>query len=427
MNPTPRRAKGLGTIIERSDGRYEARIRKDGKSYSEYAKTQVDAEEKLVFLRARVLGQDAPTAPRHVTVAEFLKEFVAHRSHGLSVKTIEGYKYYASKVDATLGSMRLRQVGVKDLRRFFRDLNDTQLCLSTERRVFQILKGMFGDAHEQEYITKNPMEHIKGPSGSRDSPAQVWSANEVNKFLQTAKDQRLYAAFYTLLVVGLRIGELSALTWDDLKSNKLAITKTAAYIKGKLEISSPKTPNSKRTIILPPDVVAVLKAHRERQEEEFDVSGRQVQGNLMFPSTVGKVLRLCSFTKTFGHIMQKAGVTRIRVHDMRHTCATLSLKRGVPAEVLAERLGHDVATLLGIYSHIDDERREEGTLSLEQLTAPSRGRSGHRSASGISDALRCVLNSELDLKHHNMTSPGLDELVDKLTEAVFGTLGTLLR
>lgn len=147
------------------------------------------------------------------------------------------------------------------------------------------------------------------------------------------------------------------MTWNDFLNGELDISKTAQYIEKELVVGPPKTLNSNRTLILSADVVDVLKKHREDQAAEFGSKGKEIKGNLIFPNREGRVFHRGTFADTFDLLAERAGVPRRRVHDLRHTCATLMRKAGVPLEIMAERLGHDVTTTIRLYSHIDDEQR----------------------------------------------------------------------
>ena len=402
-------------------------MRKHGKSHSKYTSTKIEAEEELVYLRARLSGQEMQTAPQKIMLKDYLREYAAHRSHELRQSTKELYDHYVARINGALGHLPLKQVAVGDIRNFFRHLHDTGLSLSVRRKIFQLLKGMFRDAHGQDYIEKDPMNFVDSPKGHTDSPAQAWTENEVCKFLETAKGHRLYANFYVLLVIGLRIGELSALTWSDFKNNKLTVNKTAQYLKTGLEIGETKNKNGKRTILLPPDVIKVLKEHREQQADEFDVAGKQVKGNLIFPNINGEVLQLKSFTYAFNRLIEEAGVKRIRVHDMRHTCATLSIKRGVPIWIVAERLGHDPVTLMRTYNHIDDEQRERHVLGLNQLTgSPRHDLEREGIPQNIMDTLRKTIETELVPTGESATTVDVDELITKISTKILDAFFTLL-
>ena len=145
--------------------------------------------------------------------------------------------------------------------------------------------------------------------------------------------------------MGLRRGELLALRWEDLdvQNRTLSINKSVARQNGKLVISTPKTPNSIRTVLLPEDTVKLLVEEHEKHPAN----------PYLFPSPrTGETWDADGFRRLHDRIIKEIGAEHVRFHDMRHTFATLSLKSGVDVRTLSETLGHFSAGFtLSTYVH----------------------------------------------------------------------------
>ena len=167
----------------------------------------------------------------------------------------------------------------------------------------------------------------------------------IEPYLSAAKEHGILAPMYLELTTGLRRGELLALRWGDLdvQNRTLSINKSLARQDGKLVISTPKTPNSIRTGLLPEDTVKLL----------VEEHARHPANPYLFPSPrTGETWDPDGFRRLHDRIIKEIGAEHVRFHDMRHTFATLSLKSGVDVRTLSETLGHFSAGFtLSTYVH----------------------------------------------------------------------------
>jgi integrase len=166
----------------------------------------------------------------------------------------------------------------------------------------------------------------------------------------------LVAAWTLLLTRGLRRGELAGLRWDavDLEGRAVQIVRTRVIVDGKAVESVPKTEAGRRTIPLDPALTVCLKSHRTRQAAERLAAGEAWRdGGYVFTDQLGRPLYPDLFSERFDALSAAAGLRRIRLHDLRHTTASLLIAAGVPVKVVAELLGHASPTITqSIYQHV---------------------------------------------------------------------------
>ena len=142
-------------------------------------------------------------------------------------------------------------------------------------------------------------------------------------------------------------------------------------VKGGKQYAEPKTPATKRTIDLSSETVKVLEGQKARLERERAVMARHpkpdkwIEEDLVFPNARGRALDSSTLSHAFRKLCKEAGVRPIRIHDLRHTHASLLAFHGVPAKVISDRLGHtNVGFTLRVYTHLYDAQRKEGALEL---------------------------------------------------------------
>jgi integrase len=185
---------------------------------------------------------------------------------------------------------------------------------------------------------------------------RTWTRDELRTFLSNAKDDRLYAAWVLLATTGMRRGELLGLRWTDLDfdNGHAAVRQTLSSVGGKVTFSTPKTAKSRRNIPLDPATIEALRQHREAQDKERDTWAEVYTDlDLVFCREDGSVVRPDTITRQFHELSKQAGVPLIRLHDVRHSYASLGLAAGTHPKVMAERLGHaTVGITLDTYSHV---------------------------------------------------------------------------
>jgi integrase len=201
---------------------------------------------------------------------------------------------------------------------------------------------------------------------------RVLSPDDVRELLQTATEDR-YEALYVLAVsTGLRQGELLALRWQDidLEARTLQVRQTLHRTRGEYVFSQPKTAKSRRLVILATAAVSALRRRRVLQaEDRLQIGAIWQDYDLVFTNEIGGPIDAGNLrTRSFQHLLQRAGLPRVRFHDLRHTAATLMLGRGIHPKVVSEMLGHSqIAITLDLYSHVTPTMQREAAQAMDEL------------------------------------------------------------
>ena len=256
----------------------------------------------------------------------------------------------------TLGRMNLRSLTPTHVRTLLANKAVDGLGTRSVQIIHSTLRTMLSEAMREELIERNVATVVRPPSVQRVE-VQPWSTEEASRFLATSADHRLHALFAVGVALGLRKGELLALRWDDvdLEGGVVHVRQNVQRLPEiGLVFGPPKSNKSRRTIPLPAASAKVLRTNRANQAAEALALGPAwVESGLVFTSAVGTVIEPRNLNRFLDELIAKAGVRRIRFHDLRHTCASLLLAQNVPARIVMEILGHSqLAMTTDLYSHV---------------------------------------------------------------------------
>lgn len=231
------------------------------------------------------------------------------------------------------------------------------LSAKTVRYIHTILHKALADAVDSGLIAVNVAERSKPPRPRSRPSAEIgfWGAEELGVFLGLVRGHRLEAAWRIAAMTGMRRGEVLGLRWKDIDFDaaRVSVRQTLVSVSYRVMVSTPKNHRA-RVIDLDPDTNQLLKAHRGAQRLDREESGADYQdSDLVFCMEDGTWLHPDSFSQAFGRLVASTTLPRIRLHDLRHTHATIALKAGVPIKVISERLGHEnPAFTMKQYAHV---------------------------------------------------------------------------
>lgn len=214
-------------------------------------------------------------------------------------------------------------------------------------------------------VTRNVAGLVEAPTVRRQEVIPL-SAEESRRILATASGRRNAARWSVALALGLRQGEALGLRWRDvdLGEGTLAIRHALQRQPGRgLIFTEPKSAAGRRALALPPPLLRALREHRDAQNRERLAAGSEWQDyDLVFAQPSGQPIDPSADYAAWKGLLRAAGVRAARLHDARHTAATLLLTQGVPARVAMQILGHSQISLtLGTYSHVAPELARDAT------------------------------------------------------------------
>ena len=203
---------------------------------------------------------------------------------------------------------------------------------------------------------RNVANVADAPTTSRNSRTMsVWTSDELRAFLDAISDHYLYPLYLLAATTGMRRAELAGLVWRnvDLDTARLTVSQQLLSVEYKLIDSDLKTPTSRRTIDLDPHTVTQLRLHRRHQLEDRMATGRRHKDGYVFAKPDGSPIHPDLISQTLERLLAKIDLPRIRLHDLRHTHATILLQQGINPKVVSERLGHaSVSFTMDVYQHV---------------------------------------------------------------------------
>ena len=283
---------------------------------------------------------------------------------------------YQQTIDAhlkpMLGMIQIRELTGQHVQVLIGKKVEEGLSPRTIRGIRAVLRSALSDAVKWRVVPFNAATAASLPRASRVD-VRVFTPEEARKFLAEAESDRLGAIFSVALAVGLRLGEALGLRWIDvdLERSQLHVRQALQRIDGELRFVEPQSEQSRRTVALPDLVATILKRHRTRQlEERLKAGSRWKDQGLVFTTTIGTPLDERNVRRAFCSILRRAELPTIRIHDLRHTCASLLLVQGVHPRIVMETLGHSQISLtMDTYSHVLPALQQEAARQIDSLLA----------------------------------------------------------
>jgi integrase len=369
------RGHGEGSILERENGKFQAQILVSGRRLSRTCATKKDAQkwirETLEKADQGMLAIDG----RKVAAEAFLDQWLAATKPSIKPKTYQQYEGIIRRhLKPKLGKLKLAGLKPHQLQGLYAEKLEAGLSARTVRLVYVVMRHALDDAVRWNLVPRNVAVATTPPRPSRKEMA-VWTPEQARAFLKGVAGERQEAVYHVAVSCGLRVGELLGLRWDDvnLDTGRLQVRRTIQRL-GKgigLVVGEPKSEKGRRQVAIPAPAVESLRRWRVRQlEERLFAGGRWHDEGYIFATRIGTPYEPRNLLDDFVRDSARLGLPRIRLHDLRHTCATMLLTQGVPPKVVQEMLGHSqIAMTMDIYSHVLPSMQEAAALAMERVLA----------------------------------------------------------
>lgn len=384
-----RRSNGEGTIFKRNDWRWTGQITLDlgneqYKRKTVYGKTQKEVKDKLEYLRMEC-RQGRVIETSDMPLEEWLHIWITNYKPNLKITTRESYEsYIATHINGSkIGKIPLNKLKTTDLQTFYNaKLNGTyknqkqKLSSTTVRYINIIIKSALKQAVNNRMINDNACNAVVLPKKNKIEIIPL-TKEEVIQFLNVAKKDRLYTLYLLEMMTGLRRGEILGLKWSDIDFEKGKInvihnlyrinnTDENATTKYKLELLTPKTETSKRSIPINQLMIEELLKHKEKQDlEKMYYASDYKDLGMVFTRPNGDYISPREFLRQYQKLLSTAGLEKKRFHDLRHTVASLLINANENPKVIQQLLGHStISTTLDIYAHVMGETMNKSIDTL---------------------------------------------------------------
>ena len=332
--------------------------------------TKKDAEKRLSELLHQ-LDNGTFIKPGKTTLGEYLEKWLSeYVKPNLSPRGFERYRSIVTHYFVPeMGNIILTQLKPEHIQKHYISMLNKYLSAGTVRYHHAVIHKALQTAIKWGLLNHNAADSVDVPH-SHQNEMQTWDEYEVNRFLETARDSYYYALFHTALFTGMRRSELLALQWRDIDFHQIHVNRSLHQLRdGSYMFTQPKSAKSRRTIALSPSSVLTLTEHKEKQEGMRAMLGTPLKNDdLVFSTPDGKPLRPNTVTRAWAMLAAKAGVKPIRLHDARHSHASLMLKQGVHPKIVQERLGHSsIQITLDTYSHVAPRLQQAAAESFDRL------------------------------------------------------------
>lgn len=371
-----RRGHGEGTIHHRSDGRWVATedlgwVNGKRKRKSVYGKTRREVAEKLARIQ-KDKREGFPLGDDRQDMAQFLTNWLTGAKPTIGPATWMRYEQYVRcHALPAIGSVRLTALSAQHLQELYADRLAAGLSPTTVKHLHRVISRALSQAVRQGLVARNVASLVDPPKTPRHK-MQTLSSEQARVLLAAARGDRLEAVYVLALSTGMRQGEILGLRWSDvdLDQQRLQIRGTLQHRDGQLVVGEPKTASSRRQVVLSTTAIDALRRHRSAQaEERLRLGEGWVDSDFVFTNQLGGPIDAGNLrSREFQPLLERAGLPKIRFHDLRHTAATLLLGEGVHPKIVSEMLGHaQVSITLDTYSHATPSMHHEAADVLDRV------------------------------------------------------------
>lgn len=368
-----RRSNGEGSVYQTADGRWRAALLVtnpiDGTQSRRFVSGRSRAE---TVRRLDALRYDAAAGSftSDETTGEYLARWLIGAKGRLRPSTYaECVRHVESYFVPAIGTIPLSRLTALDMERAMAGLLARGYSPATVHHARSTVRRALHDAQRDGLLLRNVAALARPPRAERREMRPMTSI-EVRALLDATADDPMGPIFALAVSSGLRLGELLGLYWSDVGDGALTVRRSLARAEGGgWALAEPKTARSRRTVMLPHVAVDGLQRQQEQQEAARQAVGTawQDRAGLIFTDAVGRHLQPSAVSHAFRLAADRLGLASVRLHDLRHTAATLMLGAGVSLKVVSETLGHSsIGITADVYAHVTPKLRREAADAMDR-------------------------------------------------------------
>lgn len=339
-----------------------------GKRRQTRRRFRTEQEARKAFSTISAEAHAGTFVPRKtLTVAEVIDSYLESR-HTLRASSLSKLTYDLDVLRQFHGDKSIQSLTKADIDKMVKSLTEGGTTTPKGRvrrpwgskatnKVIASSARLLEDAKRQGLVARNVAEHVsRVATAHRDMSS--FTEDEVRQLLNSIEDDRLAHAWH-LALSGMRRGEIAGLRWTDVDTDArtLTIRNNRVSAGGRAVEGDPKSFTSRRTLPIPERLHVALTAARERQRIERDLAGSAYRsGTYVVSNEIGDAYSPAVLSRYWRDMLVRVGMRHIRLHDARHTCATLMHLQGVPVSVIAAWIGHaDASLTMRLYAHSQDD------------------------------------------------------------------------
>lgn len=360
-----RRPSGEGSIFQDQRGFWVAKITlTDGTRREKHSKRQDIVKKWLLTARSELRDGILPK-DENITVSQFFTSYKdAVWKHTMRPKTLEVRSYLLrNHILPDIGSIKLMGLRPDHIQSLYSKKLDQGLSKLTVLMLHSIIHKALGHAVKWGMVARNVSNLVEAPKREK-KPMSVWTPEQVLHFLEATKDHPYWLIWVLAIYGSMRRGEILGIHCEDIDFKKatVLVQYSVQSRKGGTFLSKPKTESSVRVVKLPEDALTATRNYLDHLNRKEGLIFRSSTGNFIHPSNV---------VRAFKHETKKAGLPKIRFHDLRHTSVSLLAAAGVHPKVIQERVGHSLlSTTMDVYFHLFPSMQDEAAEKLNRILRP---------------------------------------------------------
>lgn len=374
---------------EKKDGLQKYRIRVNyvdahGK-YKQIERTAYGMDEAKAVERQLQMKVESKELTTSMTVQQLYDEYMKAKRYEIRETTWDKTRRNLERyVLPTMKTVRIDKLNARVLQQWKSDIEEQELAIKTRKNIFSEFRALLNYAVRMEYLPRNPLTVVGNfkDAYSVKKEMDYYTAEEFQQFISAARtttldDWHFYVFFCIAFYMGMRKGEIYALKWSDIRDGRMYVSRSISQkVKGADRETPPKNKSSIRDIQIPKPLIKILTNHKERCStiEGFNDDMRICRCT--------SCLRDASVDRRNREYAAAAELKRIRIHDFRHSHASLLANAGINIQEISRRLGHaNIEETWNTYSHLYPKEEERAVRVLEDVEiipekSPNKKKSG---------------------------------------------------